>query len=106
MRKEIDDQMENGNLSIVPRSSVPRDKSILPAVWSMKRKRDIKTQKVKKWKARLNIDGSRMKHRVHYDQTYSPVVSWSSVRLLLTLAAVHGWHTTQLDYVLAYPQAS
>ena len=71
----------------------------------MKRKRDIKTNKVKKWKARLNIDGSRMKPGVHYDQTYSPVVSWSSIRLLLTLAAIHNWHTEQLDDVLAYPQA-
>ena len=105
MQKEISDQMENGNFSIVPRSGVPRNKSILPAVWSMKRKRDIKTQQVKKWKARLNIDGSRMKPGIHYDQTYSPVVSWTSIRLLLTLAAVHNWRTTQLDYVLAYPQA-
>ena len=105
MRKEIDDQMGNGNFTIVPRSSVPKDKSILPTVWQMKRKRDIRTRQVKKWKARLNIDGSRMKQGVHYDQTYAPVASWSSVRLLLTLAAVYGWHTTQLDYVLAYPQA-
>jgi len=81
MRKEVDDQMRNGNFSIVLRSGVPPNKSILPAVWSMKRKRDIKTNKVKKWKARLNIDGSRMKPGVHYDQTYSPVVSWSLRRL-------------------------
>ena len=29
----------------------------------------------------------------------------TSVRMLLTLATVHKWHTTQIDYVLAYPQA-
>ena len=85
MRKEIDDQMGNGNFTIVPRSSVPKEKSILPTVWQMKRKRDIKTRQVKKWKARLNIDGSRMKQGVHYDQTYAPVASWSSVHLLLTM---------------------
>ena len=33
------------------------------------------------------------------------MVSWSSIRLLLILAAVHGWHMIQLDYVFAYPQA-
>ena len=46
-----------------------------------------------------------MKQGVHYAQTYAPVASWSSVRPLLTLAAVHSRHTTQLNYVLAYPQA-
>ena len=105
MHKEIIDQMKNGNFSIVRRSKVPKGKAILPAVWQMKRKRDIKTREIKKYKARLNIDGSRMKQGVHYDETYAPVASWNSIRLLLTLAAVHGWHTTQLDYVLAYPQA-
>ena len=29
----------------------------------------------------------------------------STIRLILSLAAVHNWHTRQLDYVLAFPQA-
>ena len=49
--KEVHDQMENGNFSIIKRSKVPKGKIILPAVWQMKRKRDIKTRKVKKYKA-------------------------------------------------------
>ena len=28
-----------------------------------------------------------------------------TIRLVLTLAAVLGWHSKQLDYVAAYPQA-
>ena len=66
---------------------------------------DIKSQKVKKWKARLNIDGSCTTKGVHYDQRYSPMESWNLIRMLLTQTALHGWHTKQLDYVLAYPQA-
>jgi len=42
-----------------------------------------------------------MKEGVHYDETYAPVASWNSIRMLLTLSAVHGWHTKQIDYVLA-----
>ena len=99
MAKEVEDQWQNGNFSLVKRCDVPKGKPILPTVWQMKQKRDIMTGLVKKYKARLNIDGSRMKHRVHYDQTYVPVASWSSVCLLLALAAVHGWKTTQIDYV-------
>ena len=41
----------------------------------------------------------------HYELTYAPVVRWVSVRLMLVLSIVNKWHTTQIDYVLAYPQA-
>lgn len=105
MQKEVEDQMSNGNYTIVHKDDVPEDKVILPAVWQMRRKRDIKSRKVKKYKARLNIDGSRMKPGLHYDQTYAPVASWNSIRLLLILSATMGWYTQQIDYVLAFPQA-
>jgi hypothetical protein len=97
--------MNNGNFSLIERVKVPEDKTILRAVWQMKRKRDIKTRAVKKWKARLNIDGSKMKYGTHYDETCTPVARWNSILLLLSMAAIHGWHTTQIDYVLAFPQA-
>jgi Reverse transcriptase (RNA-dependent DNA polymerase). len=105
MQKEIDDQMENGNFEIIKRREVPKVATILPPVWQMKQKRDILSRQVKKWKARLNVDGSRMKKGIHYDQTYAPVASWNSIRTLLALTAIHNWHTIQLDYVLAFPQA-
>ena len=105
MKKEVEDQMANGNYTIVHIKDVPKGKIILPAVWQMRRKRDIKTRLVKKYKARLNIDGSKMKQGLHYDLTYAPVASWNSIRLLLILVAVEGWHTQQIDYVLAFPQA-
>jgi hypothetical protein len=105
MQKEWDDQLNNGNFTIHHRSKVSEGATILPAVWQMKRKRDIRTREIKKYKARLNIDGSRMKHGQHYDQTYAPVASWNSIRTLLVMSALHGWHTKQIDYVLAFPQA-
>jgi hypothetical protein len=105
MQKEVTDQSNNGNFLITHRSRVPKGATVLPAVWQMKRKRYIRTRKVKKYKARLNIDGSRMKKGIHYDETHAPVVKWNSLRLILTLAALNNWHTSKLDYVLAYPQA-
>jgi len=51
MHNEIDDQMNNGNFTIVRRSAVPQRKAMLPAVWQMKRKRDVKMQQIKKYKA-------------------------------------------------------
>ena len=57
--------MKNGNYSIINKNDVPKLSTILPAVWQMKRKRDIKRREVKKCKARLNIDGSKMRPGVH-----------------------------------------
>jgi len=105
MEKEINDQFENGNFTVILRSEVPNGCTILPAVWQMRRKRDARTGRIKKYKARLNIDGSRMKYGEHYNETYSPVASWNSVRMLLTMTSVHGWHTKQIDFVQAFAQA-
>ena len=43
----------------------------------------------------------------HYDpnKNYAPRASWMSIRILITLALTHRWHTIQLDCVLAFPQA-
>ena len=105
MQKEVEDQTRNGNFSIVERKLIPKGKTILNAVWQMRRKRDIKTREIKKYKARLNIDGSKMKRGIDYDDTYAPVATWRTIRLILSLAAANNWHTRQLDYVLAFPQA-
>jgi hypothetical protein len=91
--KKVSDQMENGNFSIIPRSSVPKGEKILPTVWQMKQKQNIKSRQIKKYKVGLNIDGSRMEKGIHYWDTYAPVVSWNSIHLLLAMKALHNWHT-------------
>ena len=105
MDKEIRDQMNNGNFTVMRRKDVPQDAQMLPTVWQMKRKREIATGKILKHKARLNVDGSKMRKGIHCNETYSPVANWSSVRLLLTLVAALDWHSVQIDYVQAFPQA-
>ena len=105
MTKEWDGQANNKNFTLMRRSDVPEGATILPAVWQMRRKRDVSTGEIKKYKARLNLDGSKMIKHKHYELTYAPVVKWYSIRLVLALTLVNGWYTQQIDYVLAYPQA-
>ena len=93
MQEEINDKMKDKNFSVTHKLEVPKTATVLPAVWQLKRKRDIKPGHIKKYKACLNIDGSRMKQGVHYDHSYTPVASWSYIRMLLIMSAVHGWHT-------------
>ena len=89
MISEIDAMVKKGIFKVIKQSEIPKNTKVLPTVWQMRRKRDIKTRQIKKHKARLNIDGSRMEKGVHHEQTYAPVASWNSIRMLLTLTAVH-----------------
>ena len=95
----------NEIFEVIPKADMPSNATLLPAVWQMKRKWCLTTCAVRKYKARLNIDRSRQVQGLYYNQTYAPVASWLSICLLLTLATVHNWKTTQLDYVLAFPHA-
>ena len=105
MIEEVESQRKNGHWKIIPCNKVPQGDIILPMVWSMKRKRRIATREVYKWKARLTLHGGKQIHGVHYWETYAPVAQWPIIRFLLTLALLNRWHTRQVDYVLAYPQA-
>ena len=105
MTKEVEGQLKNGTYSILSRSQVPKNERVLPAVWAMKRKRRIATGEIYKWKARLNLDGSKQIKGQDYWETNSPVANWSSIRLLLIMSIVNKWHTRQIDFVQAYTQA-
>ena len=73
-------------------------------VWSMKRKRNP-VGEIVKYKAHFCVHGGQTKEGVHYTNTFAPVVTWTTIRFLLILSLVHNWHTRQIDFVLAYPQA-
>ena len=103
--EEVKSRHENGHWAVVPRSKIPSGMKIVPSVWAMKRKRRIATREIYKWKARLNVNGGKQEYGVHFWETYSPVVQWTSIRMFLILSILQYWHTRQLDFVLAYPQA-
>lgn len=104
MHKELNDHINRRHWKVVPAKSVPRHKRAIPMVWSMKRKRDP-VGTIVKWKARLCAGGHRSIENVDYWATYSPVVSWSTVRLAIIFALINSWYIESIDFVLAYPQA-
>ena len=103
--REVNDHIVRKHWELIPISQVPEGQTVLDAVWSMKRKRHLLTREVYKWKARLNVHGGQQEYAINYFDTYAPVVTWPTIRLLLTLALLNGWITRQIDFVLAYPQA-
>ena len=52
-----------------------------------------------------NIHGGQQEHGVNFWETYAPVVSWQTLRLFFILSILKGWHSKQMDFVLAYPHA-
>ena len=89
LKKDMENQLKNGNFSKILRSKVPKGKIILPYIWQIKIKRDIMTIAIIKYKARLKIDGSPMKKVLRYEETYVPVAKLNSIRILFTLALLH-----------------
>ena len=104
MHKELQDHVDRKHWKVVPISAIPKHKHAIPMVWSMKRKRNP-VGEIIKWKARLCAGRHRSQEFVDYWSTYSPVVSWNTVWLMIVIALINNWHMESIDFVLAFPQA-
>ena len=105
MYKELNDHVSRKHWKVIPLRHVPPLKKCIPMVWSMKRKRNL-VGEVMKWKARLCAGGHRSVEFVDFWDTYSPVVSWQTARLVFILSITNNWHIRSIDFILAFPQAS
>ena len=103
--KEVNGHVENKHWTLIKRKDVPKDQEVIPSVWAMRRKRNLITNEVTKYKARLNIHGGMQTFGVNYYETYAPVVTWFAIRLLIVFAILFSWSLKQVDFVMAYPQA-
>ena len=105
METELSELKNLNTFQPVLRSSLPPDTSVLKSTWVFKIKR-LPSRIIRKFKARLCVRGDLQRHGIDYWDTYAPVVSWTTVRLVLILCQVHGLQSRQVDYVNAYCQAA
>ena len=93
MQDEVRAHKEAGNWLLTPAADLPPGSTVLPAVRQMKRKRRIATREVYKHKAGLNIDGSQQVKGVNFRQSFAPVATWGTIRLILIMALMRIWQT-------------
>ena len=89
---------------MVSRSEIPKGNKPLFTVWSFKRKRDLKTVAITKYKTRLCIDRNKQINNKNYWDIYYPVITWTAIRILLIYSLLNDWHTKQFDLILVYSQ--
>jgi hypothetical protein len=85
---------------------VPRQTwmNVLPSTWAFKRKL-YPNGLVRKLKARFCCRGDQQLFGVDFWDTFAPVVSWTTVRLLLILSMQLQLATKQVDYTAAFVHA-
>ena len=95
----------NQHWEVISKQNMLPNTKLLDMVWAMRRKRRIDMQQVYKWKACLNLHGGQQEYGVKFWETYASVVSWQTLRLFFIHLILKGWHSKQMDFVLAYPHA-
>ena len=89
---------------LVLRSDLPADANVLPSTWAFKVKR-YPDNRIRKYKARFCARGDKQIDGVDVFETYSPVVSWSTVRMMMVLSTCLGWNSVQVDFDSAFVHA-
>ncbi len=54
----------------------------------MQRKHNLITNEITKHKARLNLHGGKQAYGMNYYETYTPVVTWFAVRLMIVMGII------------------
>ena len=101
MQKEVNAIQRQGAYEIVPR---PKGTRVVSGRWVYKLKRNANNEPVS-FKGRWVARGFTQEYGVDYFDTFSPVIRYKSVKLLLRLAAMFGYHCKHLDYTSAFVHA-
>jgi len=82
---------------------MPTGTKAVMIIWSFKRKH-YPDGTLNKHKACLCAHGGMQTWDQNYWETYAPVVIWTSVHLLLSIAKIHGLPSKSIDFILAFLQ--
>ncbi|KAK9027896.1 hypothetical protein V6N11_067717 [Hibiscus sabdariffa] len=98
MRSKMDSMSENQVWTLV---EPPEGIKPIGCKWVFKKKTDMDGN-VQTYKGRLVAKGFRQIHGVDYDEIFSPVAMFKSIRILLAIAAFHDYEIWQMDVKTAF----
>jgi hypothetical protein len=101
---EIEGLMDIKTFEFIPKINLPPRTRYLDLIWTYRRKRRFDGS-LKKYKARLCVNGSRQIQGIDYTESFTPMVQWSTICMVNTLAAMHNLKGKQIDFIQAFPQA-
>jgi hypothetical protein len=93
MEAEFSALQRNDTWRLIP---APRGVNLIDSRWVFKVKHKADGS-VERFKARLVAKGFKQRHSIDYDDTFSPVVKPTTIRVILSLAVMQGWHMRQLN---------
>ena len=93
MKEELDILQEQDVWTVVP---VPQNRNIVGSRWVYKTKQDVRGSIICH-KARLVAQGYSQQPGTDFDEIFSPVVRYDSLRLLIALSFHFNWLPDQLD---------
>ncbi|KAL2227396.1 UNVERIFIED_CONTAM: Retrovirus-related Pol polyprotein from transposon TNT 1-94 [Sesamum indicum] len=95
MKEKMKSLKDNKTWVLVPK---PENASIVDCKWLFK----IKQENPIKYKARLVAKGFTQKEGIDYNEIFSPVVKYTTVRIILALTAHYDWELKQMDVKTAF----
>jgi hypothetical protein len=99
VQKEVDSILENSTWT--PISTIPDGKTPINAMWIFKAKTGP-SGTVEKLKARIVAKGNEQAAGLDFSETFAPVVRWSTIRSIISIAARKRWCLQHLDVITAY----
>lgn len=100
MDEEYSSLIKNKTWSLI---DLPANRKALPSKWVFKTKTDL-SGNIIRFKARLVIKGYAQKKGRDYEEVFSPVARYTTLRYLFALAARNGYEIEQMDAVSAFLQ--
>jgi hypothetical protein len=98
MTEEYQSIIKNDVWEIVPR---PKSKDVVSAKWLFQIKHAADGS-IEKYKARFVTHGFSQKEGIDYEETFSPMARYTSIRTIIALAAKMKWKLHQMDVKIAF----
>ena len=98
IQTEYDALISNKTWELVP---LPRGRRAIRCMWLFKVKMAV-DRTIDKYKARLVAGGDSQKEGIDFHETWAPVVKMTSVRVLLSIAAMYDLELHQMDVKTAF----